>query len=128
MGIGNAAEILKSELVALLHSISFGIHATKRPGGQDIAVASSALQQFPCGFNITELPRGERSPQVGGAVAERSQSLFKGFQNATLGRDSADRRSDIGGASSAIKGVGLGRREAEPDTQPTKNVHMISLG
>jgi hypothetical protein len=39
MRIGNAAEILESELVVLLHSVSVGIHAAKFPGRQNIAVA-----------------------------------------------------------------------------------------
>src|SRR5258708_25498633 len=101
MGIGNTAEILETELMVLLHSVAVGIHTAKFPGRPNIAAAGCVLQQFPCGFNIAKLPRAEPLPQVTG-VRWR------------LGRDSADRRSDIGGASGAIEWGGRGRPPAAP--------------
>ncbi len=109
MGIGNAAEILESELRVLLHSVAVGIHAAKFPGRSNIALAGCVLQQFPCGFNIAKLPRAEPLPQVARVQCP-------------LGCDRADRWSDIGGASGAIKGVGRGQPEAEPEEHNRQNM------
>ena len=102
MGIGKAAEILERALIVPLHSVAFGIHAAKFPGRPNIALASQLLERFQRGFNTPSLPRDERRPQVTTAADER-----------LLGRGSADRRSDIGGAFGAIKGVCRGQAEAE---------------
>src|SRR5258708_30233224 len=104
MGIGDAAEVVESALIILLNSAAVGIHATKFPGRRNIAVADRVLQRFPRGFNIASLPREDRRQQVTTPANERP-----------LGRDSANRRSDIGRASGAIKGVGGGQPEAEPE-------------
>src|SRR5258707_5833497 len=95
MGISNAAEIRESEPMVLLHSVAVGIHAAKFPGRPNIAVASQLLQRFQRGLNTASLPREERRPEVTTAADERP-----------LGRGSADRRSDIGGASLCIHGRG----------------------
>jgi hypothetical protein len=48
---------------------------------------------------------------AGGVTGKRSDSVTSG----PSGRGSADRRSDIGGAFGAIKGVGRGQAEAESE-------------
>jgi hypothetical protein len=58
MGIGNAAEVLESALIILLHSAAVGIHAAKFPGRRNIAVADRVLQRFPRGVNIEPAARG----------------------------------------------------------------------
>ncbi len=88
--------------MVLLHSVAVGIHSAKFPGGPNIAVAGCVLQPFPRTFNIAKLPRAEPLSQV-----TRGQW--------PLGRDSVNRRSGIGRASGAIKAVGSGRPEAEPE-------------
>src|SRR5262252_1409321 len=104
MGVSKAAEILESALIVLLYTVAFGIHAAKFPGRHNIAVASQVLQRFLRGFNSAKLPREKRRPQATATAGERS-----------LERDSAERRSDIGGASGAIKCEGRCQPEAESE-------------
>jgi hypothetical protein len=88
MRIGERAEIFERALIALLHSVTIGIHAAKFPGHPNIAVTSCVLSVF-CAALISPIYRARNHAR-------------KLAEYIAFGRDLANRRSGIRRASGAI--------------------------